>query len=208
MYRWPRCLPLANMSNLATKLAAILRSRDFWIRIFFIGLAASFWLLIKLSKTGYVHTVKYPVVYVNVPKNKIMVQPVGAFISVRVNTVGFRLFGIGGKKNEPLEIDVKRFSRSILKGSSTYYWLPNLYHDELEANLETQAQLLRIDPDTLFFTMIDKVTKTIPVKLQAQVGYASGFAPYAAPALEPAYVSVTGPEDVLDTMQIGAHRAD
>ena len=189
------------MKNIITRLSIIFRSRDFWVRMLFVSLAASFWLLIKLSKTGYVDTIRYPVTYVNIPKNKLLIQPENATIAVRVNTVGFRLLGLGRKKHEPLEIDVKRFSRSVEKGASTYYWLPNLYRDEMEASLESQTQLLRLDPDTLFFEMVDKVTKSVPVLLKSNITYAKGFAPYVPPQLTPDFIEVSGPAAMLDTLE-------
>jgi hypothetical protein len=188
------------MKNIFSKFGILMRSPDFWVRMLFISLAASFWLLIKLSKTGYVDTIRYPVAYVNIPKNKLLVQPEGAQIAVRVNTVGFKILGFGRDIDEPLEIDVKRFSRSIEKGGTVYYWLPNLYHDEIEANLEAQTQLLRIDPDTLFFDMVDKVTKTVPVLFDANLTYAIGFGPYVQPRLTPEFIEVSGPANMLDTL--------
>lgn len=188
------------MKNILVSLGQILRTRDFWIRVLFIAIASFFWLLLKLSKSGYVSTVDYPVVYENIPANKILIDAPTKHITLRVTSYGFRLLGYELRQENPLPLDVKRSVRRLYRDRNIYYWLPNLYREELQAQLDGQTTLLRLEPDTVFIVMSDKVRKKVPVVSRVKTSFTKGYSAYDGADVLPAEVTVAGPMLYIDTL--------
>ena len=188
------------MKNILTSIGKLLRTRDFWIRVLFLAIAAFFWFLLKLSKSGYVSTVEYPVEYENIPANKILIDAPTKTIKLRVTSYGFRLLGYALRSEKPLPLDVKRSARRLSSDKNVYYWLPNLYREELQAQLDGQTTLLRLEPDTVFLFMSDKVRKKVPVVSKVNPTFTKGFSAYSAPTLVPNEVTVAGPAMYIDTL--------
>ena len=166
----------------------------------FLAIAVLFWFLLKLSKSGYVSTVTYPVTYENIPNNKIMIDAPTKSIKLRVTSYGFRLLGYAVRSEKPLPLDVKRSVRRLASDKNVYYWLPNLYREELQAQLDGQTTLLRLEPDTVFLVMSDKVRKKVPVVSRVSTTFSKGYSAYSTHTLSPDYVTVAGPEVYVDTL--------
>ncbi len=190
------------MNNVVQFIADNLKSKDFWVKVLFIVIAAVFWLLIKLSSSGYVTSVEYPVMYENIPQNKVILGNVTQKISLRISSYGFKLLGYELNKEIPLRLDVKRQARKSANDDNIYYWLPNLYTEELEEQLDGQTSLLRIEPDTVFLVLSDIVKKHIPVKSNVKVSFKKGYEPYANPVITPDKIIVSGPKLYLDTIDV------
>lgn len=189
------------VKRIRIRILSVVQTRDFWIRVLFLVIAIFFWFLLKLSKTGYVSTVTYPVVYENIPNNKILIDAPTKAIKLRVTSYGFRLLGYALRSEKPLPLDVKRSVRRLSTDKNVYYWLPNLYRDELQAQLDGQTTLLRLEPDTVFLKMSEKVRKKVPVKSKVSTSFSKGYSAYNTHELAPAYVTVAGPEMYLDTLK-------
>lgn len=166
----------------------------------FILIAATFWFLIKLSKNGYVASLEYPVLYENIPENKLLVGNPSQKITLRISSYGFRLLGYGMKNVSPLKIDIKRQTRKSASKKDIYYWLPNLYRDELEAQLDGQTSLLRLEPDTVYLVLSEKIKKEVPVRLNVKTKFKPGYQAYGRPVITPKKVMVFGPKILLDSI--------
>ena len=121
-------------------------------------------------------------------------------ITLRVSSFGFRLLGYELKNVDPIKIDVKRKARQLNRNKNIYYWLPNLYREELEAQLDGQTSLLRLEPDTVFFVLSDRVKKTVPVISKLKKEYAPGYLAYNKEELKPSSVVISGPKILIDSI--------
>ena len=186
------------MDKFKTAIIDIVKSRDFWIRVLFIGIAAFFWFLMKLSKSGYSSSVEYPVIYENVPPNKILVDAPIQHIDLKISSYGFRLLGYEIRNKQPLHIDVKRQVRKLQ--GDTYYWLPNLYREELETQLDAQTSLFRIEPDTVYLSLSAQITKKIPVVADVKTAFKPGFEANGDAEITPLMVTIAGPKTELDSI--------
>ena len=86
--------------------------------ILFFLLSVVFWFMTKLSKE-YEGTIKYPVVYNNLPDNKLLQENPLDFIEVYVKASGFKLISTKVSPNK-LEIDA---SNIYFKSLTEYYLL-------------------------------------------------------------------------------------
>ena len=88
------------------------------LRVFllFLMLSFLFWMLIKLSK-NYIADVKFDLVYVDEPKNKLIQNNSDNEIILTVNTLGFKLLSYS-LKNKKLNYSLADLER--IKGSNYY----------------------------------------------------------------------------------------
>jgi len=166
----------------------------------FILIASTFWLLIKLSDNGYITSLEYPVLYENIPDNKLMVGSPSHTINLRISSYGFRLLGYQLKDVTPLRIDIKKHTRKSVSKKDVYYWLPNLYRDEMQAQLDGQTSLLRLEPDTVYLVLSEKIKKEVPVRLNVKTDFKKGYQAYGQPVVSPEKVVIYGPKILIDSI--------
>lgn len=130
-----------------------------------------------------------------------MVKAPPKSITLRVSSYGFRLLGYQMRNTKPIQIDVKRSARQLERDKNIYYWLPNLYRDELQAQVDAQTSLLRLEPDTVFFVLSDRVKKRVPVINKVELQFADGYKQYQSYKLEPAFITVSGPQVYIDSIE-------
>jgi hypothetical protein len=189
------------MNNVLTWFGGVLKSKIFWTKILFILIAATFWFLIKLSKNGYVTTIVYPVMYENIPESKMLIGNATNEISLRISSYGFRILGYEVKKVQPLRIDVKRHTRKSGNQKDLYYWLPNLFREELETQLDAQTALLRLEPDTVFLVLSEKIKKEVPIRLNVKTTFKPGYYGYAKATTTPEKIMISGPKIIVDSVE-------
>ena len=186
------------MEKIRLTLLDLVKRKDFWIRVLFLVIAFFFWFLMKLSKTGYSSSLSYPVMYENIPESKILSDNPTQQIQLQISSHGFRLLGYEIRNKEPLRIDVKRQVKKL--NDDRYYWLPNLYREELQAQLDPQTSLMRIQPDTVYVSLSEQTRKQVPVVADIQVQCAPGFETDGDAEIKPLMVTVLGAKAELDSL--------
>ncbi len=167
------------------------------LRVFLLFLFFSFlfWTLIKLSKE-YISDVEFDLVYIDVPKNKLIQnQPVDK-VTLTLKTTGFKLLRYGFQKKSLeytlTEIDSKR--------GSEYYSQTSSNTNFLQAQLSAETVVLNIEPDTLFFDLGVRKSKQVAVVSQVDFEFKTGFNFVEPYQMNPNTVTISGPEKVIDTI--------
>lgn len=165
------------------------------INTFLIFFLISFvvWILVKLSNT-YTDTIKMKVQYTNLAEDKILLGNQPAIIEAQVKTTGFRMLTQKIFK-KTIEVDLKK----INKTSNEFYVLTN---DAIDKHLYQETEILKVAPDTLFLTLGKNKTKEIPVYHQLSLGFQKGYNLYDSLRLEPNTITVSGPEDLVDKLEL------
>lgn len=166
------------------------------VRVFIIFLLLSlfFWLLIKLS-SQYIGTTKVSIVYKDLPKNKLLQTETMTELTIRTKSVGFNLLR-NKLRNKKLNVSLKKIQR---KKGNIYYYLT----DELIPILKEEfakSDVISVKPDTLFFDFGKSISKKLKVILDLDVKYTLGHNLSGELKVEPEFITVTGPEDQIDTM--------
>jgi len=159
------------------------------------------WFLNALGR-NYTDRIEYPLVYIDMPADRIFVDEPPEYLDLRVNAHGYALLRYKVlKKPVPISFKVSAFTMDRPgQDNSRAYILTRYLKDQVSAQLPGELQLLEIKPDTLHFQFGRKVTKMLPVKpdlvfkLDKQVTTREGI------QLKPDSVEVTGPDAILDTM--------
>lgn len=140
----------------------ILQQRRLITFLIFILLSTAFWFVRSLEEE-YESNVTYPVRYVNLPENKVLIGEVPDKLQLRVLAKGFSILNSKMNLNLiPLRFNVNSFSLNST-GTDTFFIVTETVKGLLSTELGNMT-ILDISPDTLFFRFTEMVVKKVAVK--------------------------------------------
>ena len=168
------------------------------LRVFllFLMLSFLFWMLIKLSK-NYIADVKFDLVYVDEPKNKLIQNNSDNEIILTVNTLGFKLLSYS-LKNKKLNYSLADLER--IKGSN-YYSITKSKINYLQAQLPVETVVLKVKPDTLYFDLGVKKSKKVKIIPNVNFEFKPGFNLTKKYTIDPKFVTISGPSKFVDSIE-------
>ena len=163
--------------------------------ILFFLLSVVFWFMTKLSKE-YDGTIKFPVIYNNLPDNKLLQENPLNFIEIHVKTSGFKLISakVSPKK---LEIDA---SNIYYKSLTDYYLLVSQQKLAIQKQMMTGIEINHFIRDSIAFNLGLLKVKKIPVNLFSDITFAEGYEFKEGININPDSITIKGPESILDTI--------
>ncbi len=168
------------------------------LRVFllFLMLSFLFWMLIKLSK-NYIADVKFDLVYVDEPKNKLIQNNSDNEIILTVNTLGFKLlsYSLKNKKLNYSLVDLEK-----IKGSN-YYSITKSKINYLQAQLPVETIVLKVKPDTLYFDLGVKKSKKVKIIPNVNFQFKPGFNLANKYTIDPKFVTISGPTKFIDSIE-------
>ena len=163
--------------------------------ILFFLLSVVFWFMTKLSKE-YEGTIKYPVVYNNLPDNKLLQENPLDFIEVYVKASGFKLISAKVSPNK-LKIDA---SNIYFKSLTDYYLLVSQQKLAIQKQMMTGVQIDHFIRDSIAFNLGLLRSKKIPVNLVTDITFDDRYELKEAISINPDSILIKGPESILDTI--------
>lgn len=163
--------------------------------LFFLGFSAMVWIFVQFSKQ-YSEIVEFPIAYANVPKDKILLNdsPESLDLRLRDNGINIAFRKLFPKK---LIIDI---SEAREEGGTLVY--------DLEQHKPSILSQLNIDFDDINFLqealMINfekRAVKTVGIIPDIELGFSVGYSALDGIKLEPDSVTVSGPQNIIDTLQ-------
>ena len=179
----------------ANKMDTLKSNKKLRVFLLFLLLSFMFWTLIKLSRE-YISEVEFGLAYTDVPKNKLIQNEPSEKIKLTLKTTGFKLLRYGFKQKE-LEYTLTEIDR---KKGSEYYSETSSNINFLQAQLSAETVVLNAEPDTLFFDLGVRKSKEVNVISEVDFEFKTGFNFIQPYTLEPAMVTISGPEKVIDTI--------
>ncbi|RKE95090.1 YbbR-like domain-containing protein [Ichthyenterobacterium magnum] len=137
--------------------------------VFFL-LAFLFLILTKLSKS-YTETINFDLNYKNVPENVIITSKEQPTLSVEVSALGFRLMPYFFRKRT-FDID---FKKDVYKTKNKYYLTRSKSIQKLKSTFGASIEVISVHPDTIQFPFESLSMKTVPVVLDENISFASGY---------------------------------
>lgn len=174
--------------------------RSLYIFLICFLLAGVIWLLIALSKT-YTTVVDFPVEYVNVPRDKVIINKLPKTVSLELSSHGFGLLSYKLFANdEPLKIDVSKyqieeigeFNRSMIESKNLF--------DDITDQLGNHITVHRFIPELIAIDFSKKVSKMVPVVLDSDIKFKTQYKLDGEIEIYPKAVTVTGPKMIIDTL--------
>jgi hypothetical protein len=164
-------------------------------------ISTAIWFMIKLSNV-YDEEILFPVEYINIPENKVIVNNVDSFLVIHIKTTGFKLLEYKYLKNPgPLKIDLTRLYKRNSADNNDYFLLTSLMQYQIQQQVGTKNQLVSVKPDTLYFSFEKSFSKKVPVKLDLDLNFKKQFAVYDSITLTPDSIIVSGAYKLLKDIE-------
>ena len=162
------------------------------LSVFFTCLVLAFlaWLVAVLSNPK-PYTTKVVLEFRNTPQRRAFHPLQSDTVAITVNGTGWdALFSrMGGGK--PISVDLH-----TLENKS--YVVLREQKDQINSKRENDQQIISFTPDTLYFDFSNRKVKRIPVNLITAIKYRRQFFQSGNITLNPAYVIINGPANLID----------
>lgn len=175
-------------SNAITRIRRLLLSKKVGTFLICLSIASLLWVVHALNR-NYKYTLRVPVTFLNLPTNKLIVGELPEYLDVDIKASGLKLLFISLKKN--IREVVVDFNLLKNNAKSQAYSIRN-GNFNLQGSINFEVEILKIRPDTLFFSINKGNSKLLPVKANLKVDCQPGFSVISKVNITPAYVSVSG----------------
>lgn len=163
--------------------------------LFFLGFSTVIWVFVQFSKQ-YTTVIELPVSYINLPKDKILLENTPKYLDLRIRDKGFN---IAMNKFSPRELKIDLSDAQPLDGQLVY---------DLELHKAAIFSQLRIDYENADFLQKNlkldyqqRAVKKVPVNSKINLGFSVGYSALDKIRIEPDSITVSGPENILDTLR-------
>jgi YbbR domain-containing protein len=176
--------------------------RDVLIYAFFLFLSFLFWYLNSLGKE-IESDVKYPVRYINIPKERVLTDGLPARLDLYLKGPGYSIMKLKLSGNRaPLILDISAidYKRVPRTRSLNYYILTTDLIPNLTNQLRAECRINSIKPDTLFFSFDRIISKSVTVYPNVEIQTERQYFVKGKISAFPDSVTITGPEHMLDTI--------
>ncbi len=179
------------IKKLKSEIVTSIKNRK--INVFILFLLSAFIILIftKLSKY-YTNTLVFNIAKTNVPQKYVIINDSNAQLHITLKTHGFKWLNY--YFNEP-EITVD-FNKDVYKRDSVFVWSKSRAYLN-NTQFDKQVQLLNMNPGTLLFKYDVNLIKTVPVILNSDIKFSTGYDVSSTFKLEPDSIQVIGPKTVV-----------
>ena len=176
------------------KIASSFKSKRVNVFALFLVLALLFSVLTKLSK-DYTQTIVFNIEAVNIPEDKVIIKDSTHAIHITLTTYGFRLMKYYFSKPS-IEVNFQNLD----KNKTHYFWTEKRELPNVVSQLDSSIKIESVNPDTIVFRYDVNNIKKIPVVLDAEINFSSGFDLIESYKLEPDSIKVIGPKVLTDSI--------
>jgi YbbR domain-containing protein len=170
------------------KLSAIERRRlSAFITCLVVAILA--WVFTTLSNP-YTYTVKQAINFKNAPLKRAFHPLQSDTIEAVVQGTGWQMLFSKMNEQKPVSIDLRALD-------TKNFIVLNAQLKQINLKKEQNHQIIGFNPDTLFFDFSNRTVKKVPVQLVSAIKYQRQFAQSDNVSIKPAYVTISGPAEVL-----------
>jgi hypothetical protein len=161
--------------------------------------ATVMWFFNALSK-DYTTKISLPVEYVNLPRNKFIINNPPKLLNLKVKAFGFALLRYKLTLSlSPFLLDVSDILNSNVRQSNGFYIINTKNISEnISSKLSSEIELLDINPGVFTLAFDSLAVRVVPVGSRAVFSFKPRFGLMSAIKFEPAHVTVTGPVEVIE----------
>lgn len=170
------------------KLSAIERRRlSAFITCLVVAILA--WVFTTLSNP-YTYTIKQAINFKNAPLKRAFHPLQSDTIEAVVQGTGWQMLFSKMNEQKPVSIDLRALD-------TKNFIVLNAQLKQINLKKEQNHQIIGFNPDTLFFDFSNRTVKKVPVQLVSAIKYQRQFAQSDNVSIKPAYVTISGPAEVL-----------
>ena len=176
------------------KIVLFFSSKKVNIFVLFLVLALLFSVLTKLSK-DYTHTVAFSIESINIPEDKLIITDSSHVLDITLSTYGFKLIKYFLAKPSII-IDFQ----NLEKNSTHYFWTEKREFSNVVSQFDPNVKIISINPDTIAFRYDVNHVKKVPVILDSDINFSSGFDLISDYSIIPDSIKVIGPKVLTDSI--------
>jgi YbbR domain-containing protein len=140
---------------------------------------------------SYQRTLKFPVKYINLPKDKFVSNNLPDSLELELKASGFDIIHLRLQQHlEPIEIDASSYKPH--KGSDYYYITTNTKLDHITRQMHNGMKIMSVFPDTIFLNFSKKISKTVPVRIRVDLNFKQGFQQNDSIVIFPKEIRISG----------------
>ncbi|MFN6038953.1 MAG: hypothetical protein ACK452_10840 [Bacteroidota bacterium] len=185
------------MAKKTAKLFSILKtsllSGRVVIFLFCILFSVLFWAISELNRGGN-FSITIPVTFTNLPQDKILLGNLPENLVLDIKGSGIRLFQLSLKKfKEPVVIDFSQLKK--VRENAFYIGVSNL--SNLTTEVIEDVDIIKINPELVFFASGNLFTKEIPVKANVMIESESSGNLALTAISNPASIKISGDSQIV-----------
>ncbi len=172
------------------------------LQIFIICLFISIimWMMIRLSRE-YSQVVRVSAIYTGLQADNIMLPASDTVFFVTLQSTGYNiLFRSLSHQKYRVEIDLSQYPTKLQGNNFDINVDVNGIHDLVAANFKVKDKIVSYLPDNLKIRLDKAFIKKVPVVLDAEMTFEKQYTLYHKVFFDPDSVLVTGPQDILQTI--------
>jgi len=162
--------------------------------LFFLGFSTVIWVFVQFSKQ-YTTVIELPVSYINLPKDKILLENSPKYLDLRIEDKGFN---IAIYKFFPRVLKIDLSDAQPLDGQLVYNL--ELYKTAIFSQLRIDYEKADFLQENLKIDFQQRTVKTVPINSKINLGFSVGYSALDKIKLQPDSITVSGPESILDTL--------
>ena len=164
------------------------------------SIAAIFWFLIALSKE-YSTSLSFPIFYINLPGQKVVVNDLPSSILLNVKTSGFKILAYHFKKEKVrIQIDVdSRIGKSAKQADDIMVIPTKTFAADFNDQLGPEINILNFVPDSIVFNFSFKSVRRVPVKADLIIRFEKQYDSIGHPEFHPDSVNISGPASLVNS---------
>jgi len=163
--------------------------------LIFLALSSLFWVLTKLSKE-YTHNILFKTNFINLPSDKILQSIPKENLVITLKTYGFGIFNYAIKKKK-LVVDIQNLQKTK---NNIFYYLTNKNIGDFQKQISSDATIINISPDTLFFDLGILNSKKVKINPNIKLQFKSGYNLSEKISITPEFITVAGSKKQLDSI--------
>jgi len=174
---------------------------SFFTFLVFLAISTAAWFLVKLSE-NYVTQTSFRLFLVEAPADK-WVSSEGQSVKMSLNIDGFHTlrYKMIREPNRVVSIPLDEVPYRLENGN-TYSFSSQYVAEKLAESLGIAAADITMNDDKVYFTMDALKSKVVPVVLQSDIKTLRQYDLYGVPVLDPASVTIFGPQEVIDSISV------
>jgi len=178
------------------KIRSIYKTRKFNVFIFFVLLALVYSMLSKLT-ANYTKTIAFAVKPIDIPSDQVVLDQSVDSIVVVLSGYGYNLAKY--YLDEPIiEISLNDLKRV----KSKYQWSKQKNYSDLQSKFNDPITLISTSIDQIDFIIEQYESKKVPLKLNLELDYKSGFDSFQPYTLSKDSIAITGPNSLIDSINV------
>jgi YbbR domain-containing protein len=159
-------------------------------------IAGFFWVITTLSMQ-FSASLKFPVKYVNLPKDKVISNNLPDSLEIDLKGSGYDIIRTRLKQHiDPVIVDASSYKPH--KGSDYYYITTNTKHENISRQIGNDFKIISIIPDTIFLNFSKKTSKVVPVTALVNLTFQKEFQLSDSIVIFPKEIRISGSPALVD----------